>query len=315
MFERLQGFGGRHGWGDGEGQGSGATGAGSGGVQTAVTQDAQTVQQAFNTFEQSYRNDVQTILYGSGTPSSNRAAFDAQVAKDLTTLENSIDAALGNITGTANQTLISSINADLTGTASTSLQSTLAAITTPTSTSGHAGRSFIRQSNSDIFQADQSVGQLLQDATVPTDTVTSSTVQTLTSAIDTAYQNFTQGYLNAEQTAATDPSKDRAAFDTAVQGLISTLSTSINTAVTDANLPSSVGTAATTAITNDLTGTPSKGTSLQAGLSALTSPSSTTGFAGWFFNIRSRGVTNGSERQVVSDIISAINTYNTGLTE
>lgn len=288
---------------------------GQGGVQTVVSKDAQAVQQALGTFQQSYQKDVQTILLGSGTPSSNRAAFDTQVGTDLTTLNTTIDTAIANITGTANSTLASSIQADLLGTASTSLQAELAAITTPSLTHGWSGRIFSWQSSADIFQTARTVGQLVSSATVPTGTITQSTFQTLKSSIDSAYQTFTQGYVNATQTAATDPSTNRSAFDAAVQGLVTTLSNSIGTAVTAANLPTSVATAATTAITNDLTGTPTNGTSLQAGLAALTSPSSSSGFAGWLFLGRSQRVINGSDHALTSDILTAINSYNTSLTE
>ena len=288
---------------------------GQGGVQTVVSKDAQAVVQALGTFQQSYQKDVQTILYGSGTPASNRSAFDAQVGTDLTTLNTSIDAAIANITGTANPTLASSIQTDLLGTGSTSLQAELAAIPTPSSTHSWSSMIFRWESTVDIFQSGQAVSQLVSNATVPDGTITQATFNTLKTSIDSAYQTFRQGYVNTMQTSATDPSANRAAFDTAVQGLVSTLGTSIGAAVTAANLPSSVATTVTTSITTDLTGTPTNGTSLQAGLAALTSPSSSSGFAGWLFLGRSQRAINGSDHALTSDILTAINNYNTSLTE
>jgi hypothetical protein len=284
-------------------------------IASVPAQDAQKVEKSFETFEQSYTKDVQTILLPSGTttPASNRAAFDTQVGTDLTTLNTSIDTIIANLPTATNPTLSSTIQSDLLGTATTSLQGALAAIASPTSTSRSATRSFLHSADSAIGQTDFQVTKLVRNATPPAGTVTNATAQTLISAINTAFGTFSQGYFNAVQATATAPSTNRSAFDAAVGTLLTTLNTSVGTAITAASLPSSLSTSLATTLTNDLlTGTSTTGTSLQARLAALTSPTS-TGFATWFFDLRSFRTILGGQSQVVHDVVSAINTYNSSL--
>jgi hypothetical protein len=66
-------------------------------------------------------------------------------------------------------------------------------------------------------------------------------------------------------------------------------------------------------VTNDLTGTPAKGQSLQAQLAAIKSPSNSRGFSMWIFQAQSWWTINGGWSQVTNDIASAINTYNASL--
>lgn len=307
------GFGERGGFGE-----VGEMGGGLGGhslIQTAPSQDAQAVAKAYQTFAQSYMSDIQTVLAPTGTtdPSTNAAAFNTKVASDLATLNSSIATAIGNLPSSS--TLATTISGSLLGTGSTTLQSQLAALTVPTTT-GWSVWSYAQQGLQLIGASAQANTSQVMNATPPTGTVTQATAQTLLTSINTAYQTFTQGYANAVTT--TPPSTDRAAFDTAVSTLITTLNTSVQSALTTASLPTT-GTGAistlSTTITNDLLkpATGATGASLQEQLAALTTPSSTTGWAAWYFQGSSMRTIRGSQGQVASAIVSAINAYNATL--
>lgn len=319
------GFGGYEGREGGFGEGFG----GYGGLNISVpSQDAQAVHKAIQTFEQSYANDVNTILLSStGTPTSNRAAFDAQVATDLQTLNTAIDAAIKNLPDAA--TLDTTIQNELltpattTGTATgtttataTSLQAQLAAIATPTTTNWWTGRSYLRQSFWAIGDTASQIEQQVSSATPPTGSITNTTAQTLVSSVKTAFQTFTQGYANAVTT--TPPSTSRTAFDNAVSTLVSTLNTSIQSAVTAANLPaattgslSTLATRLTADIVTPTTG--ATGASLQEKLAALTTPASSTGWPEYLFQAFSNHTIRRSQNQVITDIISALSSYNSTL--
>lgn len=298
---------------------SGFEGGFEGWISSLPAQDARAVAQAIQTFEMSYVKDVQTILYAGNASivptSTARAAFDTQVATDLNTLNSSIDTAIANITTTSNPTLVQTIHDDLLGTASTSLQTELTTVATPTTAGWRGMRQFIYQSWNYVGPTAYTVVNLVRTATPPAGTITGATAQTILSNVATSFQTFVQGYFNAVQTAATNPATNRAAFDAQVATLIDTLNTSITGSFTSAGLPTTLATSLTQTITNDLlTGTQTTGTSLQARLGALTSPSSNTGFAAWWFDIRSLRTIYGAQGQVVRDIVTAINTYNGSLT-
>jgi hypothetical protein len=129
---------------------------------TTVQQDLGQVQTAFQTFRQTYFNDVQTILLPSGTtnPSASRTAFDQAVGTALGTLNTSIDSALSNLPSAVTATLDTTIQNDLltgTSTAGNSLQARLAALQTPTSTQSFASFVFRISSSLAIGSAQSQV--------------------------------------------------------------------------------------------------------------------------------------------------------------
>ena len=69
------------------------------GVASVPAQDARQVAQEFRTFQQTYSQDVRSILLPSGTtnPAANRTAFNAAVATALGTLNSSIDSTIANL--------------------------------------------------------------------------------------------------------------------------------------------------------------------------------------------------------------------------
>src|SRR5262249_54915839 len=106
-------------------------------LQDLAKQDVRQIQQAYVTFAQAYFKDVRTILLAKGSDgtvnlTANRPNFDAQVAKDLTTLSNSVGTILGNLP--SDSSLVTSVQAAINGSDASSLQSKLAAIATPANT-------------------------------------------------------------------------------------------------------------------------------------------------------------------------------------
>ena len=298
------------------GGGTGGMGGFGGGTTSSVqSTDAQAVQQAFQTFEQSYANDVQTILFASGTtdPSSNAAAFNKQVSADLTTLNGAIAKAVTSLTSVAAN---SNLGAQIANVA-TVLQTQLTTnANLPTTTDAWTEQAFLAQNVQAVSLAYSEVSQLVLTSAAPTGTITQSMVRTDSEAIQSAFQDFEQGYLNLIDASATDPSTNRPAFDTAVAQLAQTLSTAVNTAVTTnlAALPSSLG----TTLTNDLV-TPTGGsttttpTDLQDRLKSLTSPTSATGQSGRFFETRSGSAINAALSQVNRDVSAAVTANNKAL--
>jgi hypothetical protein len=285
------------------------------GVLPAV--DAQAVAKAFGTFEQTYLQDVHTILLPSGTtnPSANRSAFDTAIGTALGTLNSSIDTAIQNLSTAS--TLDTTIQGELLGTGTGALQATLAAITTPASTGFRDVRMFDSASSRAIEASENQVVGQVQSAPAPTGTITVATVQGDLMQIDAAFQTFIQAYNNDIQTillpsGTTNPSANRPAFDTAVGTALGTLNSSIGSALS--NLPSSVSSSLSTTIQNDLlTGTSTTGTSLQARLAAIPSPTSTHFFSTLMFRFQSFFRISQGEGKVFQDVISAVSTYNKSL--
>jgi hypothetical protein len=153
---------------------------GRGGLGTLPATDAQAVQQAFQTFEQTYVKDVRTILFKSGTtPSANLSAFNTAVGTGtgtpastsaLGTLESSSNSAISNLSTAS--TLTTQIDREL-----TTLQSELTNITVPTSITGHALRSYTNQGSMETQQTAFQVVHQVRSAPPPTGTITAATLQ------------------------------------------------------------------------------------------------------------------------------------------
>jgi hypothetical protein len=95
--------------------------------------DLADVTSAFANFSSTYDDDANNILFGSGTPSANRPAFDGAVATALNTLNTSITAAISNLPASVLSSLNPKIQSDLFAAsgAGKSLQARLASISTP----------------------------------------------------------------------------------------------------------------------------------------------------------------------------------------
>jgi hypothetical protein len=295
--------------------------------------DAQAVRQAFDTFETSYTHDVMKILVPSGTttPASNRAAFDAQVATDLNTLNTAIDTAIGNLPTAT--TLEATIQAELltpatttTTTTTSPLQTQLSAIASPTAVNWRALRTFFWQSYNAIGQTDNQVTKQVQSAPAPTGSIDVATFQTAMGSVTTAYWSFISTYNGDVTTilyASTGtPATNRAAFDTALQKLNTDITTGLNTGFNAIASPaqpalSNMLTALSTTIQNDLltptTTTTTTSTSLQSSLAALTTPKNHSWFGNWAFRSRSFWTISTSYYHVFNDIAAAVKTYNTAL--
>lgn len=286
-------------------------------IGSVPAQDAKLVLKDFITFERTYAKDVQTILLAPGTtnPANNRAAFDQAVATALGTLNSSIDTDIANLPTAS--TLDTTIHDELLGSASTSLQSELAAIASPTSTKFRDLRPFIVSAATDIFQAQSQIVHQVATAPAPTGTIDLQTVENDLKQVATAFQTFLQTYNNDVKTillapGTTNPANNRTAFDQAVGTGLTTLNTSIASALN--NLPASVQSSLATTIQNDLlTGTSTTGTSLQARLAAIPSPTSVNGFSTLLFRIHSFIDIEIAEGKVFKDILSAVDQFNSSL--
>jgi hypothetical protein len=130
--------------------------------QSTIQQDLGQVQSAFQSFSQTYFNDVSTILLPAGTtnPSANRAAFDQAIGTALGTLNASIASALSNLPAALTATLNTTVQNDLLSSAtnaSNNLQSRLAALQTPAGAQGVAPSAFRFGSSLTISSAQNQV--------------------------------------------------------------------------------------------------------------------------------------------------------------
>jgi len=297
------------------GFGGGLDGLLAGLIQSVPAADARLVLREFRTFEQTYAQDVRTILLPTGTtnPSTNRAAFDAAIATALGTLNSAIDADIQNLPTAA--ALTTTIRSELLGTGSTTLQSQLAAVASPTTNTLRAEYRFGRVGQSIVERTGYQVGQQVRTAPAPTGGVDVATLRADLVQVNAAFRTYQQSYNTAVNTVllpagTTNPSTNRAAFDTAVGTALTTLNTSIASAL--GNLPTSVKASLATTLSNDLlTGTSTTGTSLQARLAALTTPTSARGFSPFFFRVQSSLNVQFAQGQVYQDIIAAARQFNT----
>jgi hypothetical protein len=287
------------------------------GIASVPAQDARQVAQAFATFQQTYNQDVRSMLLPGGTtnPANNRTAFNTAVVSALGTLNASIDTTIANLPSSSN--LAATIQGELLGSGSSTLQSQLAAIPTPGNVGFRGFRGFVRQSAFSINQVEGTVTNQVRTAAAPSGSISAMTVQQDLGQVQTAFQTFIQTYFNDVQTillpaGTTSPSANQTAFNQAVGTAIGTLNTAIDSAL--GNLPSSLTSTLDTTIQNDLlTGSSTSGTSLQSRLAGIAIPSSTQGFGPSLFQFLSTMDIRGAQNQVTRAIVSAVNQYNAGL--
>jgi len=286
-------------------------------IGSVPAQDARQVSKAFGMFEQTYFQDVRTVLLPSGTtnPSANRPAFDSAVATALGTLNSSIDAAIKNLPTASS--LDATIQGELLGSGSTTLQTELASIPSPTSASFFGARMFVFSSFSDIGQTAGQVIQQVRSAPAPSGSISIQTVQQDLQQVGTAFQTFLQAYSSDVKSillppGTTNPSANRTQFDQAVATALTTLNSSVASALS--NLPASVATSLATTIQTDLLrGSSTTGTSLQARLAALKSPASASGFSVLVFRFESFLNIELAEGKVVNDILAAVRQFNSSI--
>jgi hypothetical protein len=287
------------------------------GISSVPAQDARQVAQAFGTFQQTYFQDVRSILLPAGTtnPATNRAAFDAAVATALGNLNTSIDTTIANLP--ASSSLAATIQGELLGSGPNTLQTLLAAVPTPSDISFRSFRTFNREAAVFINQIERTVTSQVSSAQGPSGSISTATVQQDLAQVQTAFQTFRQTYFGDVQTillpsGTTNPSANRMAFDQAIGTALGMLNTSIDSALS--NLPSALTATLDTTIQNDLLSSGSStGNSLQARLAALQTPSSTGSFSNFVFRIGSSLTIGGAQGQVTRDITIAVNQYNAGL--
>jgi hypothetical protein len=284
-------------------------------IGSVPAQDAQQVLRAFNTFQQTYSQDVRTILLAPGTtnPASNRPAFDRAVADALGTLNSSIQTTIANLPQAAS--LGTTIQGELLGSSPSSLQSLLGAIPTPGSTRFGSLRVFNRASSILTNQTGNLVSQQVRTSEPPSGSLSQDTVRQDLGQVQDAFRTFGQTYFNDVQTillasGSTTPAGNRAACDQAVGTALTTLNTDINSALS--NLPASLTASLNATIRDELLNSGSTtGNTLQARLAALPTPTSSLDFSARVFRINSSLTIGSAQGQVNRDILIAVNQYNT----
>ena len=287
------------------------------GIASVPAQDARQVAQEFNTFQQTYSQDVRSVLLPAGTtnPATNRPAFDAAVATALKTLNTSIDATIANLPSSAS--LATTIQGELLGSGTNTLQTLLAAIPTPGNIRFQSFRLFNREASLFIGEISGNVTSQVRTAQAPTGSISQTTIQQDLGQVQTAFQTFSQTYFGDVQTillpaGTTTPSANRAAFDQAVGMALGTLNTSIASALS--NLPTALTATLDTTVQNDLLSSGStSGHSLQTVLAAIPTPSSTQFFAAHIFQFSSSLDIGSAQGQVTRAIAVAVNQYNASL--
>jgi hypothetical protein len=288
-----------------------------GGIASVPAQDARQVAREFASFQQTYFQDVRSILLPTGTTNAanNRAAFDTAIGSALGMLNQSIDTTIANLP--ASSSLVATIQGDLLGNGPNTLQMLLAGIPTPASTSFRSLRLFNRQSALFINQVAGNVINQVGTAQAPTGSISATTIQQDLGPVQTAFQTFRQTYFGDVQTillpsGTTNPAANRAAFDQAVGTVLGTLNTAVTSAVS--NLPSTLTATLNTTIQNDLiSGGSSAGTSLQSRLAALQTPTSAQDFTSSVFRFSSSLTIGSVQSQVTRDVVVAVSQYNARL--
>ena len=255
------------------------------GIASVPAQDARQVAQEFGTFQQTYSQDVRSVLLPAGTtnPATNRTAFNTAVATALGTLNSSIDATIANLP--AASSLATTIQGELLGSGTNTLQTLLGAIPTPSNIGFRSFRA-LQPRKLAVHQPDRrhrdqpGPDRLGADGEhQPDDDPAGS--QPGPDRLPELQPDLLQRRADDPAARGDDhPLEPIApAFDQAVGTALGTLNTNIDSALS--NLPSTLTATLDTTIQNDLlTGSSTSGSSLQARLAALPSPSSTTGLRG-----------------------------------
>jgi len=286
------------------------------GIASLPSVDAQKVMDAFRAFETTYYQDVQTILMAPGTtsPSANRAAFDSAISSAANNLNTSIDKTIATLPSAS--TLQSTIQNQVAG-ASQSMVTQLQAIPTPKEVASGALKAFSRAGVGAIEKVATHVTGEVANSPAPVGTIDDKTLSQIFGKVQTAFRTFGSSYANEIKTvlaptATTDPSSNRAAFNTAVGKDLATLNASIASAVS--GLPTSLANSLTAIASNDLlTGTPATGKSLQEVLLGLKSPKNREGGSMNNFKAMSLSAMGAAEMQLGKDMFNAVVAYNVAL--
>jgi hypothetical protein len=282
----------------------GVCGGGGGGATTssALTQDARTVQQAFQTFDAAYLSAV-TALRATATTTTpptpaGIAAFDQAIATAINTLDASIGKRLGNLTNTG--TAVANTIDGYTATLQTEIDSAATGLANSTNA---AVLAMNQEVNADLKSAEgQASAAILADT--PVDTVTTSTIQTYKQAVQTAFQAFNSAISNAEQTSI---SGGTALSTSAVSSAVSTLQTALTSAV------SVLGSQFTASTFNPAAAISADLTNLTTALDAITGPTAGNTPSSRVF-LRTVGSTLSQYEMMVSQsIATAIQGYNNSL--
>jgi hypothetical protein len=160
---------------------------------------------------------------------------------------------------------------------------------------------------------DQISGQVIVSP-APAGSIDASTLGADLKAAATAFATFASTYRTDVKTillptGTTNPSANRAVFDSAVATALGTLNSSVAAAV--ANLPAAVTTTLVPTLKNDLlTASPSTGKSLQERLAAIATPASTGPVSSFLFSFRSSSAIARAGEMVASDILAAVKAFN-----
>ena len=223
---------------------------------STLGQDAISVNQAFQTFNDSIKADIAalrlTATTTSGPTSGGLTAYNTAVESAVSTLNSSISSSLSNLTNTGSD-LTSTIDG-YTATLQTEIESAGAGLA---NSSNSAFLAMNREIGGDVRSTSrESIRAILSDA--PTGTLTGSTVRMANQSAQTALQTFNMAINSAKRAAISsgttlDSSAVTAAVATLQTSLDSTLS-SLGTDFTSSTLnPSDSFNALLSTLTTDLT--------------------------------------------------------------
>ena len=172
------------------------------GVASVPAQDARQVAQAFGTFQQTYSQDVRSILLPARTdqPGEQPAGVQCGGHLGLGTLNTSIDATIANLP--ASSSLATTIQGELLGSGTNTLQTLLGAIPTPSNIGFRSFRVFNRESTLFINQIAGNVSNQVRTASAPTGSISQTTIQQDLSLVQTDFQTLQSDLL---QRRADDP--------------------------------------------------------------------------------------------------------------
>jgi hypothetical protein len=291
------GFGGRG------GNLGGITQTGRGTASSSVLrQDAQLVQQAFQTINSSFLSAVatlrQTATSTSGPTQDGLTAYNATIASAISTLNSSISSALSNLTNTS-AALVATIEG-YTATLQTELQS--------------AGTGLSGNANSAVFSLEREGFYYIRNAenqstsailtTKATGSITSATLQTYNQAVNSADQAFNLSISNAKQTAI---SAGAALNSSAVQSAVSTLQTALTSAI------NGLGTQFTSSSNNPTSAVTTQLSTFQQQLLAITVPKAGSHTSARIFSRAVSSIVSTNLNKINQTVATAVQSYNNSL--
>jgi hypothetical protein len=274
----------------------------SGASSTTLSQDARSVQRAFQTFNASYQAAVASLRQSATTKAGPTQAgldsYNGAVASAISNLNSAISSSLGNLNNSGG-TLLATIKG-FTSTLQTELQSAGSGLANSTN---QAVRALRQEANSDIRIAQSQATSAILN-TQPTGVITSTAQQTYNQAVNTATQTFKLAISNAVQSSI---SGSAPLDNSAVSSAVSTLQTGLISAI------DALGTPFTSSTFNPTSAVATQLTTLQNQLLAIVAPTAGNSASTWLFSRTVSSVVSQNLRAINLAVSTSIQNYNNSL--